>query len=180
MFCFPFVCLSIDTFALRSFHSLLSSARAHGMFYAAQMSSFPKGSQCRRLACHLLSESFQDHSNGHPNPKWGAASRTAGPRRCDQRLWGPNGFIVSPSETTKLLGCEQNASMEAQTDVPQTWSTVVRGPRLLSLSAPHKTRDCLESYYFYSLWVPITGEPYFSTFFQAADTPWTYPDFNTP
>lgn len=30
------------------------------------------------------------------------------------------GFIVSPSETTKLFGCEQNASMEAQSDVPQT------------------------------------------------------------
>lgn len=146
MFCF---CLPFRwCFGLAVLHFLLSSARAHGMLYAAQIFSSPKRSQCRSLACHLLSDLFQAHGNSHPNPKWGAASRTAGPSRCDQRLWGPKVFIVSPSEPTKLLGCDQNVSMAARSNLPQTWSTIFRGPSILNFSALHKTQNCLESYYF--------------------------------
>lgn len=92
----------------------LKSSRegAYGMPRAAWVSSFPKGSQCRSLACHLFCDLVQEQRQWPSKPKamsglfWPRkeASSMAGATQVWSkliRLWVPSVFLVFPSEIIK-------------------------------------------------------------------------------
>lgn len=136
------------------------------MFQLAQVSSFPKDSQCWSLARHLLCDLFQEQRQWPSKSKVGSdpfsprkeASRRAGPNRCGQSSLAVGTqcvhcFSFWNYQAVKLWIKHHTRQLKVTCHKLETWSSEVQSFRILvhhknPWSLSYCLFESLSSYYY--------------------------------